>query len=124
MDLEVPCCQKPPSPVPMFRPVIYDNINRRVSPEDTIIIDSAGVAVGTGDQYNNRSSIHADGSNNDREGELKPHYVTFKYHHACPDGLHTEHLFFNEKGDSTLDTKLGNLFFYEGLSFSFLKSMG
>lgn len=95
IDLNVACCQAAIASKPMFHPVIYDDINRRISLEE---ITEPNEILDASHNFNQSKF----GSN---DVALRPHYVTFKYHNACPDGLKPFSLFFNEKGESDLDTR-------------------
>lgn len=97
IDLTVPCCQATLGSKPMFQPMIYDEVNRKLSLGEEKVKQAM-----ESNTTKNRSKFVNDPV---FAATVRPHYVTFKYHNACPDGLDPQHLFFNENGESTLNTR-------------------
>lgn len=101
VDLAVPCCQATLEATRLFEPVIYEEINRRVFHKDEI---DSNRSIGTTTISDSRALSTSPEVYN--MSQIKPHYVSFKYHHACPDGLEPERLYFKENGESVLNTRL------------------
>ncbi|CAL8081523.1 unnamed protein product [Orchesella dallaii] len=89
VDLEAACCQETLGPEPVYHPVIYEDINRRLSLEETIL---SAISAASNTTTNISKSV-------------RPHYVTFKYHETCPNGHPPHDTFFNDNGDSVIDTR-------------------